>query len=147
MPDKRTAQALAERVAAAIGERDAASRFLGIVLDSIGPGHARMSMTVTADMINGAGTCHGGISFTLADTAFAYACNSHNRMGVGLSCTIAYPAAARLGDRLTAECREVHSKGRNGTYDCTVTNQDGEVVALFRGQCRIVQGHYVEGKE
>ncbi len=147
MPDRRNAQARADRVAAAIGERDAVSRFLGIGLDRVEPGYARMSMTVTADMLNGVATCHGGISFTLADTAFAYACNSHNRMGVALSCTVAYPAAAKLGDRLTAECREIHSRGRNGTYDCAVTNQDGEVVALFRGQCRIIKGHFVEGSE
>lgn len=147
MPDRRNAQALAERVAAAIGERDAVSRFLGIALDQVAPGFARLSMTVTADMLNGVGTCHGGLSYTLADTAFAYACNSHNRVAVALSCSVTYPAAARLGDRLTAECREIHAQGRNGTYDCTVTNQDGEVVALFRGQCRVVTGHFVEGSE
>ena len=147
MPDRRNAQILAERVATAIGERDAVSRLLDIVVDQVGPGFARLSMTVTADMLNGVGTCHGGISYTLADTAFAYACNSHNRVSVALSCTIAYPNAARLGDRLTAECREIHSKGRNGTYDCTVTSQDGEVVALFRGQARIIKGHFVEGIE
>ncbi|MDO8605698.1 MAG: hydroxyphenylacetyl-CoA thioesterase PaaI [Phaeospirillum sp.] len=147
MPDRRKAQALAERVAAVIGERDAVSRFLGITVDQVGPGHARLSLTVTPDMLNGVGTCHGGISYTLADTAFAYACNSHNRVGVALSCTITYPAAAKLGDRLTADCREIHSQGRNGTYDCTVTSQEGLVVALFRGQCRIIKGHFVEGIE
>ncbi|ARJ65766.1 phenylacetic acid degradation protein PaaD [Magnetospirillum sp. ME-1] len=138
-------QALAERVAAAIGEKATAPRALGIELDTIGPGHARMSMTVTGDMLNAVGTGHGGITFTLADTAFAYACNSYDRPAVALSCTITYPAAAHPGDRLTAECREIHRKGRNGTYDCTVTNQTGEVVALFRGQCRILEGHIVEG--
>lgn len=138
-------QVLAERVAVAIGEKATAPRALGIVLDAIGPGRARMSMTVTGDMLNGVGTGHGGITFTLADTAFAYACNSYDRPAVALSCSITYPAAARPGDRLVAECREIHRKGRNGTYDCTVTNQDGDVVALFRGQCRILEGHIVEG--
>ena len=147
MPDRRKAQDLAERVATAIGERETVSRFLGITVDQVGPGHSRLSMTVTADMLNGVGTCHGGFSYTLADTAFAYACNSHNRVGVALSCSITYPAPAKLGDRLTADCHEVHAKGRNGTYDCTVTSQDGEVVALFRGQCRIIKGHLVEGIE
>ncbi|BAE51557.1 hydroxyphenylacetyl-CoA thioesterase PaaI [Paramagnetospirillum magneticum] len=143
--DETQRQALAERVGAAIGERDTASRLLGTVLDAIRPGYARMSLTVSDQMLNGVGIGHGGITYTLADTAFAYACNSYNRPAVALSCTITYPAAARLGDRLTAECREVHRKGRNGTYDCTVTNQSGEVVALFRGQCRILEGHIVEG--
>ncbi len=147
MPDKRNTQALAERVAAVVGERDAVSRFLGIHLDEIRPGYARMSMTVTPNMLNGVGTCHGGLSFTLADTCFAYACNSHNRNAVALSCSIAYPAAGREGDRLVAECREIHNKGRNGVYDCSVTNQNGEVIALFRGQSRVIQGHHVEGNE
>ena len=147
MPDRRNAQILAERVAAAMGKRDAVSPFLGISVDQVGPGFSRLSMTVTAQMLNGVGICHGGISYTLADTAFAYACNSHNRVGVALACTVTYPAAAQLGDRLTAECREIHAKGRNGTYDCTVTNQDGDVVTLFRGHCRIIKGHFVEGIE
>lgn len=138
-------QALAERVAARLAERDSTSRLLGIALEAIRPGYARMTLTVGADMLNGVGIGHGGVTYTLADTAFAYACNSHDRPAVALSCTITYPAAARQGDLLTAECREIHRKGRNGTYDCTVTTQTGEVVALFRGQCRILEGHIVEG--
>jgi len=138
------ATTLAERVGRAMLERDASSRFLGVTLDAIGPGHARMSMTVTQDMLNALGLCHGGFTYKLADDAFAYACNSYNQNAVALSCTITYPAPAREGDRLTAECREIHRKGRNGTYDVTVTNQDGEVVALFRGQCRILAGQIVE---
>jgi acyl-CoA thioesterase len=140
---ERSRQQLAKRVAEALVRRDTSSRLLGIVLDEVGPGHAAMSMTVTADMLNGVEIGHGGITYTLADTAFAFACNSYNRPAVALSCTITYPMAARLGDRLTARCHEVHRKGRNGTYDCTVTNQSGEVVALFRGQCRILEGHIV----
>jgi acyl-CoA thioesterase len=147
MPERRNAQILAEQVGAAMLERDNTSRFLGVALDEIRPGYARMSMTVTEQMLNGVGICHGGFSYKLADDAFAYACNSHNRVAVALTCTITYPAAAHLGDRLTAECHEVHRKGRNGTYDCTVTRQTGEVVALFRGQCRILEGHIVEGSE
>lgn len=138
-------QALAERVAVVLGERDSASRLLGIALEAVRPGYARMGVTVRDNMLNGVGIGHGGITFTLADTAFAYACNSYDRPAVALSCSITYPAAARPGDRLVAECREIHRKGRNGTYDCTVTNQDGDVVALFRGQCRILEGHIVEG--
>lgn len=147
MPERRNAQLLAEQVGAAMLERDNTSRFLGVALDEIRPGYARMSMTVTEQMLNGVGICHGGFSYKLADDAFAYACNSYNRIAVALTCTITYPAAAHLGDRLTAECHEVHRKGRNGTYDCTVTRQTGEVVALFRGQCRVLEGHIVEGSE
>jgi len=134
---------VAEKVGRAIMERDASSRFLGVSLEEIRPGYARMSMTVTAEMLNGLGMCHGGFTYTLADDAFAYACNSHNRNAVAVNCTISYPAAARLGDRLIAEGVEVHRKGRSGTYDVTVANQDGEVVALFRGQCRVIDGHVV----
>ena len=147
MPERRNAQLLAEQVGATMRDRDNTSRFLNVALDEIRPGYARMSMTVTEDMLNGVGICHGGFSYKLADDAFAYACNSYNRVAVALACSITYPAAAHLGDRLTAECHEVHRKGRNGTYDCTVTRQTGEVVALFRGQCRILEGHIVEGGE
>lgn len=138
------AQTLAERVGAAMLERDDSARFLGVSLDAIGPGHARMSMMVTRPMLNALGLCHGGFTYKLADDAFAYACNSHNRNAVGLNCTISYLAPAREGDRLTAICDERHRKGRSGTYDVTVTNQDGEVIALFRGLCRVVDGTIVE---
>jgi acyl-CoA thioesterase len=144
MTDHAKAQALAERVGEAIRERDNSSRFLGVSLEAIGPGFARMSMSVTEDMLNGVGICHGGFTYKLADDAFAYACNSYGRIAVAQHCTITYSAPARLGDRLTAECREVLRKGRGGTYDVVVTTQTGEVVALFRGQCRILDGHIIE---
>lgn len=137
-------QALAERVGQAIVEKDESSRFLGVRLEEIGPGFARMSMTVTHPMLNGLGLCHGGFTYKLADDAFAYACNSHNRPAVGLNCTISYLAPAREGDVLTATCEERHRKGRSGTYDVTVTNQSGEVIALFRGLCRVLDGQIVE---
>lgn len=137
------ALALAKRVGAAMFDRDASSRFLGVSLDEIRPGYARMSMRVTADMLNAFDMCHGGFTYKLADDAFAYACNSHNRNAVALSCSITYPAAARQGDLLTAECVERHRKGRNGTYDVVVTREDGEAVALFRGHCRVVEGHFL----
>lgn len=138
------AQALAERVGRAMLAKDESAHFLDVSLDAIGPGFARMSMTVTHPMLNALGLCHGGFTYKLADDAFAYACNSHNRNAVGLSCSISYPAAAHEGDRLTATCEERHRKGRSGTYDVTVTNQEDEVVALFRGQCRVIDGHIVE---
>lgn len=144
MTERGEAQALAEAVGAALVERDNSSRFLGVTLDAIAPGYARLSMTVTDAMLNGVGICHGGFTYKLADDSFAYACNAHGRVAVASSCTISYPAAAHLGDRLTAECREVHRKGRSGTYDAVVTRQTGEVVALFRGQCRFLDGHILD---
>lgn len=138
------AQALAERVAAAMLERDESARFLGVTLEAVAPGFARMAMTVTRPMLNALGLCHGGFTYKLADDAFAYACNAYNRNAVGLNCTVSYLAPAREGDRLTAVCEERHRKGRSGTYDVTVTNQNGDVVALFRGLCRVVDGSIVE---
>lgn len=140
MTEQADLQAIAQAVGRAMIARDNSSRFLGVSLDEIGPGFARLSMTVTEDMLNGLGLCHGGFTYKLADDAFAYACNSYGRNAVALSCSITYPAAARLHDRLTATAEERHRKGRNGTYDVTVTNQDGEVVALFRGHCRVIDG-------
>lgn len=138
---EEAALTLARRVGAAMFERDASTRFLGVRLEDIRPGYARLSMRVTADMLNALGMCHGGFTYKLADDAFAYACNSHNRKAVALSCSITYPAAAREGDLLVAECVERHRKGRNGTYDVMVAREDGEVVALFRGHCRVIEGH------
>lgn len=138
------AQILAERVGAAMMEQDESSHFLGVLLEEIRPGYARMSMTVTRSMLNGLGLCHGGFTFKLADDAFAYACNSYNKNAVGLNCSISYLAPAREGDLLTAVAEERHRKGRSGTYDVTVTNQDGEVIALFRGLCRVIDGNILE---
>lgn len=140
MPD---ADRLAHEVGRAMFERDNSAHFLGVTLDAIAPGTATMSMTVTEDMLNGLGMCHGGFTYKLADDAFAYACNSYNQNAVALSCSITYPAAAHLGDRLTATAEERHRKGRNGTYDVVVTNQNGDVIALFRGHCRVIEGHIV----
>lgn len=129
-----------QRLAEAVGRRmyaaDRAARDLGIALEAIGPGRARMTMRVEERMTNGHGTCHGGVIFTLADACFAYACNSHNVTAVAASCDITYPAPAHPGDVLTAVGQETHLRGRNGVYDVTVSNQNGEVVALFRGHCR-----------
>jgi len=150
MTDAPTAEA-AQRIAEAVGEamyaRDHAAQGLGIRLEEIRPGFARMTMTVRQNMLNGHETCHGGFSFALADTAFAYACNSRNHVTVAAGCDIVYPAAGRMGDLLTAVAEERHLRGRSGVYDVTVTNQNGEVVALFRGQSRRIQGEVVTGLE
>ena len=120
---------------------DAATKALGISLDAVGPGRAVMSMTVRPDMLNGHRTCHGGLIFTLADTAFAFACNSYNARTVAQECSVTFLAPAREGDRLTATCTERHRRGRSGLYDVSVANGSGPV-AEFRGLSRTVSGHH-----
>jgi acyl-CoA thioesterase len=137
------AQVLADRVAAAMYARDTASQGLGMTLVAVGPGHATMSMTIRADMLNGHQGCHGGFIFALADSAFAFACNSHNLVTVGAACTIDYLAPGRLGDVLTATAREQALAGKSGVYDVTIANQDGRTIALFRGKSHRVAGTVV----
>lgn len=137
-------QALAELAGKTMYERDPASQRLGMTLDEIRPGYARMSMRVREDMLNGHGTCHGGYIFMLADSAFAFACNSHNFVTVGAGCTIDYLAPGREDDLLTAEATEQALTGKTGVYDIVVTNQDGRKLALFRGKSHRVSGHVVE---
>jgi acyl-CoA thioesterase len=115
-----------------------------MTLDAIRPGYARMRMQVREDMLNGHGTCHGGYIFMLADSAFAFACNSHNFNTVGAGCTIDYLAPGRAGDVLVAEAVEQALAGKTGVYDVVVTDQDGRKVALFRGKSHRVAGHVVD---
>ncbi|MEH7827898.1 hydroxyphenylacetyl-CoA thioesterase PaaI [Gemmobacter denitrificans] len=138
-----TPQELAEASAAAMWNDDSASQRLNMVLDHIAPGHARLSMTVTKDMSNGHGNCHGGYIFTLADSAFAFACNSYNQMAVAQHCSVTYLIPAHIGDRLTATATEVSRRGRSGIYDIRITNQDGAHVAEFRGHSRTVKGTHL----
>jgi len=137
-------QALAELAGKTMYERDPASQALGMTLDAIRPGYARMRMRVREDMLNGHGTCHGGFIFMLADSAFAFACNSHNFNTVGAGCTIDYLAPGRAGDVLVAEAVEQALAGKTGVYDVVVTDQDGRKVALFRGKSHRVAGHVVD---
>jgi len=137
-------QRLAELAGKTMYERDPASQALGMALDAIRPGYARMSMRVRDDMLNGHGTCHGGYIFMLADSAFAFACNSHNFNTVGAGCTIDYLAPGRAGDVLAAEAVEQALSGKTGVYDVVVTDQDGRKVALFRGKSHRVAGHVVD---
>ena len=139
------AQRLAEAAGRAMYAEDSASQGLGIELLEIGPGHARMRMRVRPDMVNGHRIGHGGFTFTLADSAFAFACNSRNEVTVALACQISFTAPVRLGDVLTAEAKEAARAGRTGVYDVTVTNQDGAVVALFRGNSYRTKGSVVGG--
>jgi acyl-CoA thioesterase len=134
-------QALAELAGKTMYERDPASQALGMTLDEIRPGYARMRMRVREDMLNGHGTCHGGYIFMLADSAFAFACNSHNFNTVGAGCTIDYLAPGRAGDMLVAEAVEQALSGKTGVYDVVVTDEDGRKVALFRGKSHRVAGH------
>lgn len=138
-----TPQQIAEASAHAMWNGDSASQRLGMHLDQIAPGAATLSMTVTDAMSNGQGNCHGGYIFTLADSAFAFACNSYNNVVVGQHCSISYLLPVRIGDRLTAAAREVSRHGRSGIYDICITNQDGAHVAEFRGHSRTVKGTHL----
>jgi acyl-CoA thioesterase len=134
------AQGLAERAAAALFAADRASQALGMRITGVRPGWARVVMPVRADMVNGHGVCHGGIVFTLGDSAFAFACNSYNDSTVGAAASIDYLAAARAGDELTAEATELWRTQRNGLYEIVVANQRGERIALFRGRSYRITG-------
>ncbi len=137
-------QALAELAGKTMYERDPASQALGMKLDAIRPGYARMTMVVREDMLNGHRTCHGGYIFMLADSAFAFACNSHNHNTVGAGCTIEYLAPGRLGDLLVAEAVEQALSGKTGVYDVKLSNQDGRTVALLRGKSHRIGGFVAE---
>ena len=138
-----TPQELAEAAAAAMWTDDSASQRLGMSLDHIAPGEATLSMTITEAMSNGHGNCHGGYIFTLADSAFAFACNSYNQRAVAQHCSVSYLIPVHIGDRLTATAREVSRHGRSGIYDVRITNQDGAQVAEFRGHSRTVKGTHL----
>jgi acyl-CoA thioesterase len=132
--------AVARATGQAMWDKDLASRSLAMSLDAVGRGAARLSLTITAAMTNGHKICHGGYIFTLADSAFAYACNSYNQNTVAQHCSVTFVRPAFEGDRLTATAREVSRIGRDGIYDVEVTNQNGERVAEFRGHSRTVKG-------
>ncbi len=134
---------VARRSADAMWAGDAASRAMGMRIVEVGPGTATLEMTVREDMVNGHGIGHGGFTFTLADSAFAFACNSYNRRTVAHTCEITYLAPTRLGDVLTATAVEVRRKGRDGTYDVTVRAAAG-VVAEFVGKSKEIRGSLYE---
>ena len=134
---------LAQNVAAAMWARDPTTQALAMELVSIGPGTAVLSMPVRADMLNAHQTCHGGYLFTLADSAFAYACNSHNHNTVASACHIDFLAPAREGDVLEAEALERSLSGRTGVYDITVRVRGGQTIALFRGKSHRVSGEVI----
>jgi acyl-CoA thioesterase len=140
------------QLAARVGERmfaqDQASReFMQMELVSCEPGRAVMRMKVREPMLNGHRICHGGFIFTLADSTFAFACNSHNKVTVAAGCSIEFLKPGRLDDVLTCEGEERLLQGRHGIYDMKVTNQDGEVVAMFRGKSAQIHGTVIDEED
>ena len=133
MTDDRDAQRLAERVVGAMVASDAFSRWLGIEVIEIAPRRSTCRLTVREEMVNGFGVTHGGIAFSLADSAFAFACNTHGAVTVSIENSITYPAPVAVGDVLTAVAREDAASGRLSYYSAEVRNQRDEIVALFRG--------------
>lgn len=146
-PDPDAATSLARQTAEAMYSRDAASKLIGLSLIDIGPGYSQLTMRVRPDMVNGHHICHGGYLFTLADSAFAYACNSYNRNTVASACHIDFLAPAREGEILEARCEERSLSGRTGVYDTTIRNPHGKVVALFRGKSYRIAGEVIAGLE
>jgi len=139
-----TDQERAERSSVAMWKDDHMSQAFGMTIESVGSGVATISMLVRKDHLNGHGSCHGGAIFTLADSAFAFACNSHNKITVAQHCSVTFLAPGREGERLTATAREVTLAGRSGIYDVTVTRDDGVAIAEFRGLSRTVSGTHFE---
>ena len=136
----KTPQQIAEYVRDGMLKNDAATKSLGMDVLAIGPGHATVTMRVRADMLNGHAICHGGFISTLADSAFAFACNSYDELTVASGFAIDFLAPARLGDLLTARCVEVSKSGRTGVYDTNVMNQREERIAVFRGRSYTLKG-------
>ncbi|HRF30928.1 MAG: hypothetical protein RLZZ300_1765 [Pseudomonadota bacterium] len=139
------AQALADATAEAMFSRDRAAQALGIKIVRVQPGASLLTMTVRSDMVNGHHICHGGMIFSLADTAFAYACNSYNKNTVASACHIDFLAPAKEGETLEAEAVEQSAAGRTGVYDITVRNNHGKTIALFRGKSYRINGEVIAG--
>jgi acyl-CoA thioesterase len=134
-----SAQSIAEQAAQKMFSEDRASQGLGMRIIEVRPGYAELRMTVRKDMSNGHGMCHGGFIFTLADSAFAFACNSYGLATVAAGAAVDFLLPAFSGDELTAHATEQALAGRSGVYDVAVTNQKGERIALFRGRSRQIR--------
>lgn len=141
------AQDLAEATATAMFARDRAAQALGMNIVRVQPGSALLTMKVRSDMVNGHHICHGGMLFSLADTAFAYACNSYNRNTVASACHIDFLASAKEGEMLEAEAVERSATGRTGVYDVTIKVVGGKTIALFRGKSYRISGEVIAGLE
>jgi acyl-CoA thioesterase len=143
-PSAMAPDALAAEVARRMWDDDRASQALGMELLEVRAGYARIRMPIRRDMTNGHGICHGGYMFLLADSTFAFACNSHNQRAVAASAEIHFLAPAHEGDVLTAEGVEQHLAGRSGLYDMRVTDQRGRLIAMFRGKSATIRGHFLD---
>jgi len=132
--------ALAEICSEHMHRDDRCSQMLGMTVDEIRPGYARLKMRVREEMLNGHGNCHGGMIFTLADSAFAHACNTRNHVSVAVSCQVEFLVAVTAGEILIAEAIEQFLQGKNGVYDVRVKSSDDTLVALFRGKSRAIGG-------
>ncbi|HKX99472.1 MAG TPA: hydroxyphenylacetyl-CoA thioesterase PaaI [Steroidobacteraceae bacterium] len=144
MASETERQRTAERAVEALWRGDAASRWLGMIIESCAPGRATVTMRIRADMVNGHGICHGGLIFALADSAFAFACNSHGDNTVAAGASIDFLAPGREGDVLRAVAFERWRAGRSGLYEIEVRNQRDEMVALFRGRSHQVAGRLID---
>lgn len=136
-----TPDEIAKRSAKALWQGDRCSQSLGFHIDQVTAGAATLSMTIGEDMVNGMSTCHGGIMFSLADSAFAFACNSHNQQAVAQHCSISFLRPVYVGDLLVATASERSVQGRTGVYDVTITRDD-VTVAEFRGHSRTISGQH-----
>lgn len=143
-PEAITAQQRAHQVGELMFAEDTAAQHLGMQLAAIGPGTATLTMLVRREHTNGHGICHGGYIFLLADTAFAYSCNSHNQRAVAAGASIEFLAAGQLGDTLTASAQEQYRAARSGVYDIRVTNQSGALIAVFRGKAATIKGQFFD---
>ncbi|MCC8404974.1 hydroxyphenylacetyl-CoA thioesterase PaaI [Paraburkholderia sp. MMS20-SJTN17] len=142
-PEPMTPDELARATAAAMYENDACSRAHGLDILEVRPGYARLRMVVRDDFLNGHRICHGGLIFTLADSTFAFACNTYNINTVAAGCSIEYLRPVYGGDVLIAEAVEQTLNGRTGIYDIRVTNRAGETVAMFRGKSAQIKGSLI----
>ena len=147
IPDDNAALRVALRVRETMLAEDHASRALGIDIAEVAPGRALARMRVRRDMLNGFGICHGGLITTLADTAFAYACNSANHVTVAAGISVDFVAPAHEGDELSAHCEQRTQQARTGVYDVVVRNQHGHTVALMRGRSHRLKGRQVFASE
>ena len=147
MSDQHDADTLARACAESMWASDNASKGLGMVLEEVRLGYARLSMPIRDDMTNGQKIAHGGFLFNLADSAFAFACNGRNQFTVAQHCAVTFIAPGFAGDVMTAVAEERYHGGRSGIYDATVTNQNGETIAELRGHSRTVKGQHIPQDE
>jgi acyl-CoA thioesterase len=132
-PDGRAGQSEPGGVIRSMMDRDRFSQWMGLVIDECGSGYCRLHYTITEDMLNGFGIVHGGILFSAADSAFAFACNSHGPLTVALDANIQYARPVQAGEVLTVEAKEIHLGNRTGIYEVRITNAAGQLAALFKG--------------